>query len=243
MSNECHVLGTGTMDSQFHNTNLLFQIEGGNLLVDCGFTIKTALQDQGRTLSEIDAVYITHVHGDHAFGLEQLGYNAMFHSPRRVTLFLERGLKPVLWDQCLKGSMQYTGRGEHELEDYFDIEIVENHEFRFRSCHFETFATQHTPGKSTYGIIADENFVHTSDTMPLCWLRYAGDRFDRILHDCSSQYHSGVHSSYREIIDYYPDDVRKRLTAIHYDDRIDEICDELSDADIDVAEAGDVYDV
>lgn len=230
------------MDAQFNNTNLLFQIDGGNLLVDCGFTVKDGLQDIGFSLSDVDAVYITHVHGDHAYGLEQLGYNAMFHTPRRVTLFLEQGIESVLWEHCLKGSMQYTGDGEHELSDYFDIEIVQNHEFNFRSKHFETFATQHTPGKSSYGIIADENFVYTSDTKPLCWLRYAGDRFGRILHDCSTRYESSVHSSYRRLIEYYPRRVRKKMTAIHYEDNIDEIRDDLNEAGIDVAEAGDTYD-
>lgn len=245
MSYKCHVLGTGSMGAvvNYYNTNLMLDIEGGKLLLDCGFTIQQALDNQGYSLSEIDAAYITHVHGDHAYGVEQLAYNAMFTNPRRVTLYVEKGIESVLWDECLQGSLKSTGRGAHTFDDYFDITIVDDHQFRFRGCEFETFATHHTAGKSTYGVIVDQKLVYTSDTKPLCWLKYAGEKFDYIIHDCSpSGEAAAVHASYKRIMDCYPESVRKRIKAIHYDKRIEDIRSELEGAQIGIAEQGDIYE-
>jgi len=79
-------VGTGsafTMDN--YQTNALVTLDNGyRLLVDCGGDVRRALrQHAGATHSDIDGVYISHLHNDHIGGLEWLAFAARF-DPRRT---------------------------------------------------------------------------------------------------------------------------------------------------------------
>ncbi|HEY0944380.1 MAG TPA: MBL fold metallo-hydrolase [Opitutaceae bacterium] len=53
----------------------LLQTEGARVLVDCGFSarkLRQMLHDVGESLECIDAVFLTHEHGDHSDGIEGL---------------------------------------------------------------------------------------------------------------------------------------------------------------------------
>ncbi|WP_083251108.1 MBL fold metallo-hydrolase [Acidihalobacter yilgarnensis] len=214
-------LGTGDSESmRFWNTNLLLESEGRRLLIDCGYTVKYALRDVGLTLADIDAIMITHVHADHAFGLERAGYETRYTLGRRIPLILEPDILPALWEHTLKGSMGLSSDGENRLEDFFDVQPVVGHCFEFAGCALRTFPTEHTPGMATYGLIFDDDVIFTADSKPLDWL--AADRSARrILHDCSLQSWNPVHATLGELIEAYPRTVRERLLAIHYGDTLE----------------------
>lgn len=211
-------LGTGDSESmRYWNTNLLLESEGRRLLVDCGYTVKYALRDMDLTLANIDGIVITHVHADHVFGLERVGYETRYTYTRRIPLFLEPDILPALWDQTLKGSMGLSSDGENQLEDFFEVHPIVENQFEFYGCKIQTFPTVHTPGMSTYGLIFDDAVIFTADSKPLDWL--AADRSSRrILHDCSLLDWSPVHATLTELIQFYPHQVRERLMAIHYGD-------------------------
>jgi ribonuclease Z len=65
-------VGTGeAIDPTLPNTSLL--IRGPQtLLLDCGYSVPHALWRITRDVEELDAIWISHVHADHAFGLPAL---------------------------------------------------------------------------------------------------------------------------------------------------------------------------
>ncbi len=66
-------LGTGeAFDDELPNTSILVQSEAGSILVDCGFTAAPAFWRTGLGPDALDALYLTHLHGDHYFGLPAL---------------------------------------------------------------------------------------------------------------------------------------------------------------------------
>lgn len=63
-------LGTGeAADENNPNNSSLVVSEKTNLLLDCGFTTPYQLWKYNNDQSLLDGVYITHLHGDHYFGL------------------------------------------------------------------------------------------------------------------------------------------------------------------------------
>jgi len=70
---------------RYHSSYLL-DTSKGRLLLDCGANSPLALKRAGITISSIDAVAISHCHGDHFGGLPFLFLDKMF---------MERGSKPL----------------------------------------------------------------------------------------------------------------------------------------------------
>ncbi|MEZ4219381.1 MAG: MBL fold metallo-hydrolase [Polyangiaceae bacterium] len=65
-------VGTGeAFDPALPNTSLLYR-GSQTLLVDCGFSVPHALWRISEDPSLIDAIYISHIHADHSFGLPAL---------------------------------------------------------------------------------------------------------------------------------------------------------------------------
>ncbi len=66
-------LGTGeAFDAQHANTSVYIRTASKNYLVDCGPTIPNQLWRMNADPNLLDVVYLTHFHGDHAFGLAPL---------------------------------------------------------------------------------------------------------------------------------------------------------------------------
>jgi ribonuclease BN (tRNA processing enzyme) len=233
------LLGTGSADSlRYWNTNALVRTAHGNLLIDCGYTIKHALADVGLTLEAIDAVFITHIHGDHVFGLERLGFESRYGFSRRVTLYLEPAIHDVIWGQCLKGSMGYSSCGENRLEDFFDIALIENGRFEFGGCGFQTFPTPHTVGKPSFGLTINDRLVFTSDTKLIPEL--IDTAADLIIHDCTLQEGNPVHANLSELLSGYPEHLRRRMLLIHLGDEAHARREELERHFLGVARQGQI---
>lgn len=64
------------------NTSILLRGPGGTLLLDCGPTTPDGLRQLGIDSREIDAIAITHFHGDHMAGLPFLLLDFQFEHPR-----------------------------------------------------------------------------------------------------------------------------------------------------------------
>lgn len=212
------ILGTGHSESMEHwNTNAMIATAQGNMLVDCGFTIKYALRDQGLALPDIDAVFITHVHGDHVFGLERIGYESRFGYGKRVKLYIRETLLDELWNQTLKGSMGLASEGENTLADFFDvIPLTEDH-FSYNGVDIRLFNTRHTPRKTCYGIHINEKVVFTSDTTPIADV-IAKLPAEAIFHDVTLRDEHPVHASVPALLAAYDEATRKKMYLMSYED-------------------------
>lgn len=92
------------------------QRQGRILLFDCGEGTQFRLMDAGLSQMRIDAVFITHLHGDHFFGLPGLLASlSLHHRTEAMTIVGPEGLGGIL--------EMMPGVGHHELS--YPLEIVE----------------------------------------------------------------------------------------------------------------------
>ncbi len=84
------VLGSGNAFNQGNrlNASYLVESEGQKILIDCGFTTPLALQQNNIPSNEIDAVLITHYHGDHFAGLAAFLLALRYTSPQKKQLLI-----------------------------------------------------------------------------------------------------------------------------------------------------------
>ncbi len=237
------VLGTGNAESlRYWNTSAWVRTNAGNLLIDCGFSVKPALHERGLSLQSVDSVFITHVHGDHVHGLERLGFESRYVYHRRPVLYLEEDLYHPLWEKCLAGSMGQTSCGSSRLEDFFDVRMIEHHTFTVGGCRFQTFPTPHTVGKPSYGLVINDRVLFTSDSTVIPEL----DAFfphGFIFHDICLQAKNPVHATLSELIARYPLQVRQRMFLMHYGDEIDFYRALIDRQFLGVAEQGQVIEL
>ena len=66
-------LGVGeAFDEEEPNTSMVVSKDGYNLLLDCGYSVPNQLWKYNPEENFIDAIYISHLHADHYFGLPAL---------------------------------------------------------------------------------------------------------------------------------------------------------------------------
>lgn len=235
-------LGTGGAFTDFranyHNNAILHVGHGKVVLIDCGGTAVQSLKELGIPVWDAPVVLVTHLHGDHIGGIEQLGWERFYTGPNGVpgwaktNLFtppdvypgLRKCIEPCVDEIILGGSVARLG-GFDELftvltpgpETTLDIEGA-------------TFCFQRTPhvvgegvDKPSYGVLIRETgketggFYYTSDTI---FRANIGDLYpdvDVIFHDCtfSPKYPGTVHTHYADLLTL-PPDVRARTVLMHH---------------------------
>ena len=215
-------IGTGDSEAmKFYNTNLLLEHDERRLLIDCGWTAKQALHDVGLGITDIEAIFITHVHGDHVFGLERFGFESRYvHDGYRIKLFVPEAVLPFLWDECLKGSMGYSSDGENTLDDFFEVCVVQD-VFTWQGLEFMLFPTTHTYGKPSFGIRLPHRFTFTSDTNVIADFASLVEDDLYIFHDSyvAGNFHP-AHATLQEMRTAYAPELLKRIYLVHYDDAI-----------------------
>lgn len=115
------------------------------LLFDCGTDAKFSLKELHIPPDEVDAVYVSHQHGDHCGGLEWLGFGTYFREGAvRPQLICNEGLMVDLWEHGLKGSMSSIQGKVVTLSEYFQCNAVPTGGwFHWDDIFFETVQTIH----------------------------------------------------------------------------------------------------
>ncbi len=228
-------VGTGNAWSkppQNFNTNALIRSEKGTWLLDCGLLCPLGLHSMGVSPSRIDGVFITHLHGDHALGLEELFYQNYFAFGRRVSLWLPeafsgagaRSAGSELWENCLRGSMETAGIDGHllQLSDYASVHCMSvGQVYEILGVRCEIFPVLHVPCRPSFGIIMDERTAYTSDC------QFSRERIEGLLrrgvetifHEVtfSSPYAHSVHTFFDELSGL-PDEFARHIILMHYED-------------------------
>ena len=113
--------------------------DGTQWLIDCGRQAPDQLSAENVSWHDIGGQIITHVHGDHVFGVEDFAFSRYFHSDRGVNSVREGGPRPKLvchravreelW-QTMAAALRYVPEPDAPtsgtLETYFEI-IEPNH--------------------------------------------------------------------------------------------------------------------
>ena len=236
-------LGTG---GNWHS-NMLFQDsdnEDGVLLIDCGGDIRHSMDAAGFDVTSVDAVYISHMHGDHTGGLEWLGY-ASYFNPKyegKPTLIAFDYLIDQIW-QKLEPAMKYLDDKIATLEDYFNVMPVsidpttKTASFMWGETPFLLVPSRHVdiPGDDkmySFGLSfmtkqelvwittdsCEANFADNEkwwDSKPKSDMPEAYKEHTLIFHDCETINASKVHSHY-DNLKKFPTTIKEKMWLYHY---------------------------
>jgi ribonuclease BN (tRNA processing enzyme) len=231
MSNfEVIVLGVGdSFSERHHSTALLLVCDGFSLAIDCPdmyrSVLRSATESSGRTLSlsDIDHVLITHVHGDHMNGLEGAAFYKHFVEGRRIKLVTSPEVRASIWDERLKASMATLWDGQKlrqlHFDDYFDHvplswtnEIVVG-PFRIRSRR----TIHHVPTSALLVEAAGRKLGYSSDTAFDPELIAFLEPADLVIHETNL---GPAHTPYSALA-ALPAEIRARMRLVHYPDWFD----------------------
>ncbi|MFA5625359.1 MAG: MBL fold metallo-hydrolase [Bradymonadales bacterium] len=215
------------------NNNVLLEVSGLRYLIDCGNLCPLALHVRGISLGDIDGVCVTHLHGDHINGLEELlFYNYFYLGCRRIELCSPRGLftrysgieGEDLWENCLRGTFEFRREGGERvgLEEFVNLRLLsEKERFTIGELALSYFAVEHVPGKPCYGIEFDDRIVYTSDCVfsPLMLEEFFNKGVQLVFHDVSFERPTqfGVHCCFEELMTL-PREMAERIVLMHFGD-------------------------
>jgi ribonuclease BN (tRNA processing enzyme) len=222
-------LGAGdAFSALWYSSCLAVEAEDCRLLVDCPHPIRKVLREGGAAagvpldVGDFAAVALTHLHADHASGLEDFAYYSHFFLKRKVIVLTHPDVATELWDSVRIGmcrGMTPDGRRfEHGADDFFEIlPLSDDSPVTFgpfeiacrRTTHpVPTFALRIRAGGRELGLSADTSY----DPELIRWLAPC----DLIVHETNR----GIHTPY-EALAALPDDLRRKLRLIHYPDDFD----------------------
>jgi ribonuclease BN (tRNA processing enzyme) len=227
-------IGTGVAGALNNwQTNALITFDSGDkLLIDCGGDGRHAMRAAGVKPSEINNVYISHLHGDHCGGLEDFGFATYFDPKcRKPNLYISRALVSDLWNNVLSGGMSTLQNEVNSLETYYDVHPVEkNGGFVIDGVSFTLVQVMHIMSGFTFmlsfGLMAmmptGKKIFFTTDTQfaPAQIMDFYRSA-DVIFHDCEcySGFKSGVHAHFDDLATLSPE-IKAKMHMVHYPDLV-----------------------
>ena len=221
-----------------YNTSALIRSNNHSWLIDCGILCPLALHHFQIPLDSIDGVFISHLHGDHVLGLEELCFSCYFNpSPRKINLYRPSGLQvstgaPLgydIWDNCLRAALETTvpdqeGTKLLKLSDYAHVHtIYPEQPFDIFDMHGEIFQVEHVAQRPSYGLMLNHNVAYTSDCRfdPHRIESLLNQNITTIFHDVCFYRHcpsaTAVHTTFDELAGL-PADMRKHIVLMHFGD-------------------------
>lgn len=226
-------LGVGEAFAKTLNqTNFLITpAEGDPFLVDFGHTATRALRRLGIELRSVCRVLLSHLHGDHIGGLEELGFTGYFAWGERPVLYVPENLLPFLWDHALMAGMGQRLRApdagffEADLHTYFDVRPIRSREtFFLGSVEITPFPTPHTPGRPSWGFRLRDQVTGRAALLT-CDSRFHrknledyGRDAEVVFHDCQlASNDAHIHATLEELLTL-PTPLQEKILLVHYSD-------------------------
>lgn len=197
------------------------------LLLDCPHPIRKMMReaDPELDLFDVEAVALTHLHADHASGLEGYGYFSHFAMNQRARIAAFLPVVERLWNGHLAAGMERLlvpgsqKPARRSLGDYFELlelhvgEPVDVGPFRIECRptrhHIPTTAFKVSAGGRTLAYSADTEF----DPELIAWL---DEGSDLIVHETNY----GTHTPYEKLAALDPS-LRSKMRLVHYPDDFD----------------------
>lgn len=226
-------LGVGEAFAKtLRQTNFLVRpARGEPFLVDFGHTAPRALHGLGIEMRSVARVLLSHLHGDHVGGLEELGFTGFFCWGERPVLHVPANLLPHLWDHALRAGMGQRLRGRDGrwrpagLDAYFDVRpFGPREDVALGSVVATPFATPHVPGRPSWGFRLEDRATGGVALLTCDSRLHRGNLEDlggdahAIFHDCSLRADADpVHATLDELLGL-PSRLQERILLVHYGD-------------------------
>jgi ribonuclease BN (tRNA processing enzyme) len=218
-----------TLPDNYHS-NLLLQAESGeSLLIDCGADARRSLQALGLDHHDISSVYISHLHSDHAGGLEWLAFARKFseNGLPKPHLYITEHLVEPLWQHTLSGGLTSLNDEPASLSAYFQVHpVADGNNFRWAGIDFKIIANPHIESPfahmPSYGLLFTINntviFLTTDMQFNLPHALPYYQAADLIFQDCeTTATSSGVHAHYQQLRTLDPA-IKAKMWLYHYND-------------------------
>lgn len=224
------VLGVGdAFSAEHYSTCLALLAEGRWLLVDCPHPIRKMMREASARsgvpfdVDQVEAVALTHLHADHASGLEGLGLFSHFVLGRRARLAVHPDVARRLWDGHLAAGMEALhgperGATARTLDDFFEvISLADAGVARVGPFEIECRRTRHHVPTTALRIRASGRCVaYSADTEfdpdLVDWLLHA----DLAIHEVGF----GIHTPL-ERLSQLPPAARAKMRLAHFPDGLD----------------------
>ncbi|MBN2342982.1 MAG: MBL fold metallo-hydrolase [Deltaproteobacteria bacterium] len=230
MSTEFVVVPTGVGDAfseKYYSSGFWIEYAGTSILVDCAHPVRKIMREAAISsgcdirVESLDAIVMTHLHSDHASGLEGMGFYSYYVAQKPLPLLAHNDVMQDIWPYHLKGTMAPMCDPPDEqrtFQDFFvPMMLQENQpkqfgpftiECRKTEHHIPTYALRISAGDRVFGYSADTSF----NPALLDWLAVA----DFFVHETNV----ASHTPYEKLA-ALPDALRKKMRLIHYPDDFD----------------------
>ncbi len=244
-------LGVAGFLSDGFQSNMLLDIDNGKtLLLDCGTDIKHSLKAANRKVDEIDAVYISHLHGDHMGGLEWLAFYTYFVTKKKIDLLIHESLLSDLWSMVSPSMSNHKGK-YLKIDDYFNVKTFGEKKisFSFDVLAFQAIRLRHVAGKYqnlySYALMADNSYT-INGKEGLFYISFDTDEIIRhqakyIFYDCDVMNLDGVHPNYKDLKEI-EGSIKKKMWLYHYTDLGADMPDAVADGFAGFVKQGQIFD-
>jgi ribonuclease BN (tRNA processing enzyme) len=225
-------LGVGDAFSARHYSSCFaLETAGQWILIDCPHPIRKIMREGSTAaglsldIADLQAVIVTHLHGDHASGVEVFGFYCRYVLERKMPLIAAPKVLADLWPRHLAGGMEWSLQEvdqppvQRTLEEFFTPLPLPPEQslsigpftIRFRpTVHsVPTVAVRVEAAGRTLGYSCDTAF----DPTLIAWLADA----DLIVHEASGGF---MHTDY-ESLAALPRPLLDKMRLIHYPDSFD----------------------
>ena len=229
-----HFLGTGSaFTMKGYQTNLMIEHNNKLLIIDVGGDIRFSLRDAGFSYKDISAVYISHLHADHAGGVEYIGFSTYFDPSckEKIQFFGNGDLLRKGWDNTWKGGLESIQGKVISLESLFDVNMIRpNGKFIWEGIEFNIVQSIHIMNGyaivPSYGLMvkhpdSGKVIYFTTDTQHAPFqITDFYKQADLVIHDCeTTPYKSGVHANYMDLCTLDPV-LKNKMILVHYNDNV-----------------------
>jgi glyoxylase-like metal-dependent hydrolase (beta-lactamase superfamily II) len=247
------MFGTGGAFSRSYGTTCsLVTFPGGERwLIDCGRQAPDQLYRAGVSWHGLDGQIVTHVHGDHVYGLEDFAFRRYYETTDGVACIRAGGPRPglvahtavieELWEM-LAPVLRYVpdpaGPTSGTLESYFAVrgptEVRApkhnrwNHSESFQIGGLGVTAREclHVPGKPSTSLefeLGDGRVAWWSgdSVVDVEWLVKIEPRTTVFFHDCTFTDYPGQVHGSFALLETLPDAVRHKMVLMHHEDDIE----------------------
>lgn len=205
-------VGTGeAFDERLPNTSVLIESKI-NLLLDCGYSVPRSLWSLNSGKDFIDAIYITHFHADHYFGLAPV-ITRMWESGRtkKLTMIGQKDLRKRLGRIMELGYPGFLDRLKFRMAFK-----KASKRFRIGDLSIRTVETQHSIKNMALKVSDGKNSLsYSGDGVPTEESCSLYESSDVLIHDAFllDKTIPGVHPCVRDILTFSP--FVRRLYLVH----------------------------